>query len=94
MSTHSRPGLADFDFWKFWLTNENFEIFKNVHSSESTSKNPMVTFDKVLESSNIIFFDSKILGTIWVTYVHMKSAKIIKIHKIFTAQDIPQIFCL
>ena len=46
------------------------------------SKNPMGTFDKVLESSNIIFFDSKILGTTWEIYVHMKIGKILKIRKI------------
>ena len=61
-----RPISTDFDFWKFWPTNENFEIYENSTFSEFGSKNRMRTSDSVLESLNIIFFDLQILGTTWV----------------------------
>ena len=61
-----RPISADFDFWKFWPTNENFEIYENPSFSEFGSKSRMRTSDSALESSNIIFFDLEILGTTWV----------------------------
>ena len=61
-----RPVSADFDFWKFWPTNENFEIFEISTFSESGSKSRMRTSDSALESLNIIFFDLQILGTTWV----------------------------
>ena len=61
-----RPESADFDFWKFWSTNENFEIYKNSTFSKFSSKSRMRAFDSVLESSNMIFFDFEILGTTWV----------------------------
>ena len=58
-----RPISSDFDFWKFWPTNENFEIFEISTFSESGSKSRMMTSDGALESLNIIFFDLQILGT-------------------------------
>ena len=61
-----RPISADFDFWKFWPTNENFEIYEISVFSESGSKSRMGTSDSALESLNIIFFDLQILGTTWV----------------------------
>jgi len=62
----SRPISANFDFWKFWPTNENFEIYEISTFSESGSKSRMKTSDSALESLNIIFFDLQILGTTWV----------------------------
>ena len=75
---------ADFDFWKFWPTNENFEIYEISTFSESGSKSRMRTSDSALESLNIIFSNFEILGTIWMTYVRMKQAKNAIFRKILT----------
>ena len=68
LETHCWPISADFDFWKFWPTNENLKKLKNAKLLKSTSKSPMRTLEKVLESFDIIFFYFEILGTTWVPF--------------------------
>ena len=59
---------ADFDFWKFWPTNKNFEISKISICSYSACKSLMDTSDKALNTLEIIFSLFQIIGTTLLSF--------------------------